>query len=140
MGSASGVPPSTGTVYNRSKSAYASRDVLNTIFFPSGVQPTTTSEPGCQVILLGVPPSAGITYTSAFPSYSPVKAIDFPSGENEGWLSCPPVVNCRASPPDRGTLQTYPPQTNATSVFEIVGCCNSKGVSATAATHATSNN
>src|SRR6266513_2698266 len=60
---------------------------------------------GSQVSRFGSPPSDGMTNTSTFPSYWPVNAIHFPSGENTGNRSCPPVVNCRASPPSRGTLQ-----------------------------------
>ena len=39
---------------------------------------------GCHVSRFGVPPSTGITYTSTLPSYCPVKAIHWPSGENTG--------------------------------------------------------
>src|ERR1700744_4261399 len=93
MGNTSAGPPSTGTVYRRVKSAYFSRSETNKMRLPSGVQETGTSCAGCQVIRRGVPPSAGITYTSRLPSYSPPNAIHFPSGEKIGDLSCPPVVS-----------------------------------------------
>src|SRR5580704_19678618 len=75
------------------------------------------------------------------PSYCPVKAIQFPSGENVGSPSCPPVVSCRASPPPRGTVHKYPPYTKAICVRLRVGECTSSGAcSATAAEPANPNN
>src|SRR5580658_5677970 len=67
------------------------------------------------------------------PSYCPVNAIQFPSGENFGRPSCPPVVSWRASPPSRGTLQRYPPYANTIWVLLIVGACTSSGFSSAAA-------
>src|SRR5580704_12047947 len=67
------------------------------------------------------------------PSYCPVKAIQFPSGENTGSPSCPPVVSCRASPPPRGTLHKYPPYTKPICVRLRVGECTSNGESSAAA-------
>src|SRR5262249_26011368 len=99
---------------------------------PSGVQPTAASFAGCHVSLRGSPPAAGMTYTSSFPSYCPVKAIHFPSGEKYGLLSCPPVVSWRASPPARDTLHRYPPYTNTISRPLIVGSVASSGASSAA--------
>src|SRR5260370_27778496 len=100
--------------------------------FPSGVHPTAISGAGCQVRRFGSPPSAGMTNTSTLPSYWPVNAIHFPSGENTGNPSCPPVVNCRASPPSRGTLHKYPPYAKTIWVLLTVGACASNGVSSAA--------
>src|SRR5690348_10963245 len=133
IGSTSGQPPSIPTVYSRSKSAYASRAERNSTFFPSGVHPSAMSGPGCHVSRRGSPPSAGTTNTSKFPSYSPVNAIQLPSGENIGSPSWPPVVSCRASPPSRGTLHKYPPYANTIWVLLSVGACASDGDSSAAA-------
>src|SRR5262249_10990310 len=108
IGNTSAGPPSTGTVYRRSKSAYKSPFEWKSTFLLSGVHAVAMSTPGCQVRRLGSPPSAGITNTSTFPSYIAVKATHLPSGENTGAPSWPPVVSCRASPPSRGTLHKYP--------------------------------
>src|SRR5207248_10519042 len=129
IGKTSGTPPSRETVYSRLKSAYDSRPERNKIFFPSGVHPTATSSAGCHVNRFGSPPAAGTTYISALPSYSPVNAIHFPSGENTGFVSCPPVVNWCASPPSRGTLHKYPPYRNTISVLLIVSNVASNGAS-----------
>ena len=59
------------------------------IRLPSGVQPRTRSGAGCQVSRFGTPPEAGTTKTSTLPSYSPVKAMRVPSGENAGSVSLP---------------------------------------------------
>src|SRR5579885_2374177 len=101
-------PPSTGTVQNRGAALGASvaRDELNTMFLPSGVQPSTTSAPGCQVSRFGSPPSAGTTYTSTFPPYDALNAISLPSGENFGFSLVPAMlVKRRALPPLRSTTQ-----------------------------------
>src|SRR5208283_818185 len=87
---------------------------------------------GCHVSRFGVPPAAGMTYTSVFPSYCPLKAICVPSGEKTAFPSWPPVVSCRATPPSRGTLHKYPPYVNIIVVLLTVGCCASSGLSSAA--------
>ena len=80
------------------------------MFLPSGVQPSTISSAGWKVSRRGTPPLAATTYTSRFPSYSPVKAILVPSGEKLGTVSLPtPEVSRRASPPSRFPIQRLPP-------------------------------
>ena len=89
---------------------------------PSGVQPSTVSAAGCQVRRLGTPPPAGMTNTSTFPSYSPVKAIWEPSGEKTGLVSKPGLeVRRLASPPARGTVHRSPANTNTMSVWDKAG-------------------
>src|SRR5260370_3797862 len=108
-GSFSSTPPSAGTVNISAKREYAALGELKTMRLPSGVQPRTRSGAGCQVSLFGTPPEAGTTKTSTLPSYSPVKAMRVPSGENAGSVSLPlPLVRRTASPPSRGTLQRSP--------------------------------
>src|SRR6185437_16860217 len=101
-------PPSTGTVQKRGTALGASlaRVDENTTFLPSGVQPSTTSAPGCHVRRFGSPPCAGTTYTSTLPSYSALNASRRPSGENFGFSVVPwKLVTRRAVPPDRSTVQ-----------------------------------
>jgi len=109
-GSFSGRPPSSPTVNSSENREYAVRPEAKSTRLPSGVHPITASGAGCQVRRLGSPPSAGITNTSTLPSYSPVKAMRVPSGENDGLVSTPgPAVSLRAVPPSRGTLHRSPP-------------------------------
>src|SRR5215212_6201391 len=84
IGNTSGQPPSTPTVYKRAKSAYDSREDRNRTRLLLGIQLTATSAPGWKVKRRGSPPSAGMMKTSTLPSYCPVKAIHFPSGEKIG--------------------------------------------------------
>src|SRR6185436_19702032 len=79
-------PPSAETVQKRGAplGAQVARLEENRIDLPSGVQPSTRSAPGCHVSRFGSPPSAGTTYTSTLPAYSPLKAIHLPSGEKCG--------------------------------------------------------
>src|SRR3954466_4653117 len=109
-GSAIGVstPPSIGTVQKRGAAlgADVARDEAKTIDLPSGVQPCTLSAPGCHVSRFGSPPSAATTYTSTLPAYSPLNAIDLPSGEKCGLVVWPAkLVRRRALPPARSTVQ-----------------------------------
>ena len=97
-----------GQVYERGMplGAHDARDVENMIDLPSGDQPCTLSAPGCHVSRFGSPPSAGTTYTSVLPEYSPLNAIHFPSGEKCGLVVSPwKLVRRRATPPARSTLQ-----------------------------------
>src|ERR1035438_5635093 len=107
-GSLSGRPPAPGaTVKSSEKREKLVRLDVNRIRDPSGVQPSTMSGEGWNVTRLGTPPCAGIVKTSTLPSYSLVKAIWEPSGENFGFVfRPPPAVSCLASPPARGTLQS----------------------------------
>src|SRR5262245_18702161 len=103
------MPPSTGTVQNRGAplGAHVARELANITAFESGVQPCTTSPPGCHVSRLGSPPSAGTTYASTLPLYSALKAIHFPSGENFGLVVAPwKLVIRRATPPFLSTVHT----------------------------------
>src|SRR5262249_10293928 len=98
------------TVQNRGAAAGAqvARLEANTTDFPSAVQPWTTSGTGCHVSRRGSPPSAETTYTSRVPAYSPLNAIHLPSGEKRGLPAWPwKLVSRRASPPARGTIQTF---------------------------------
>src|SRR3954467_14750025 len=93
----------------------ASRRLRNTILAESGVQvstmlfgPQRTGASGTMsevnVSRRAGPPDDGMTYTSRLPWYSPVKAIQRPSGENFGLRSRPASEVSRvAAPPDRGT-------------------------------------
>jgi len=57
----------------------------------------------------GAPPSTPITNTWRVPLYSPVKAIERPSGENFGNSSSPGCeVRRRATPPAVSTSQRSP--------------------------------
>src|SRR2546427_10185867 len=106
----SSTPPSTGTVQKRGAPLgdQVARVVENMIDRPLGVQPCTLSAPGCQVSRFGSPPSAGTTYTSRLPAYSPLNAIHFPSGEKCGFEVWPwKLVIRRAMPPARGTVQMF---------------------------------
>src|ERR1700741_4471325 len=106
----SSTPPSTGTVQNRGAPLgdHVARVEENMIDLPSGVHPCTLSAPGCQVRRFGSPPSAATTYTSRLPAYSPLNAINFPSGEKCGFEVCPwKLVMRRAMPPARGTVQMF---------------------------------
>src|SRR2546426_1095210 len=87
----SSTPPAAGTVQKRGAPLgdQVARVDENMIDFPSAVQPWTRSAPGCHVKRFGSPPSAGTTYTSRLPAYSPLKAIHFPSGEKCGLDVCP---------------------------------------------------
>src|SRR5258706_9252593 len=117
-------PPVRGTVQKRGAGlgAHVARPDANTTAFPSGVQPSTWSGPGCQVSRRGSPPSAGTTYTSRLPAYSPLNATQRPSGEKRGLLACPwKLVSRCASPPARGTIQTFCAYTNAICVALTVG-------------------
>ena len=60
------MPPSSGTSQSVATlgNAPRPRTELNTIFFPSGVHPTTVSFAVCHVSCFGRPPSAATTYTS----------------------------------------------------------------------------
>src|SRR5450755_3369381 len=109
-GSLSGSPPVPGaTVKSSEKREKLVRVELNRIRDPSGVHPSTMSGEGWNVTRLGTPPSLGTVNTSTLPSYSPVKAIWEPSGENFGFVFTPaPAVIRLASPPSRGTLQRSP--------------------------------
>src|SRR5271163_345312 len=109
-GSLSGIPPAPGATVKSSKNREKLlRGEVNRIRDPSGVHPSTTSGEGWYVTRFGTPPSAGIVNTSTLPSYSPVKAIWEPSGENFGFVFEPaPAVSRLASPPVRGTLQRSP--------------------------------
>src|SRR6185503_7095574 len=82
-GIGSSTPPVAGTVQNLGAplGAHVARVEENSTDLPSGVQPSTMSAPGCQVSRCGSPPSAGTTYTSKLPAYSPLNAIHRPSGE-----------------------------------------------------------
>src|SRR5271156_6845072 len=108
MGSLSGRPPEPGAAVKSSeKREKLVRVEVNRIREPSGVQPSTTSGEGWNVIRFGTPPWAGTVKTSTLPSYSAVKAIWEPSGENFGFVFKPaPAVSRLASPPLRGTLQS----------------------------------
>src|SRR5262252_289158 len=117
-------PPATGTVQKRGAAAgaHVARPEADTIDFPSGVQPSTTSGPGCHVSRRGSPPSAETTYTSRLPAYSPLNASHLPSGEKRGLLACPwKLVSRRASPPARGTIQMFCAYANAICVALTVG-------------------
>src|SRR3974390_714893 len=57
-GSFSSTPPSAGTVNISPKRENAVRGEPKMMRLPSGVQPMTRSAAGCQVSLLGTPPSA----------------------------------------------------------------------------------
>src|SRR5215208_377719 len=78
-------PPSAGTEY---RPGAQGKEVLrvdwNTTFFPSGVQPTTTSCAESKVSRFGFPPYAGLTNTSYCPCRLDEKAIDRPSGLKTG--------------------------------------------------------
>src|SRR6267378_629393 len=77
------------------------------ILLPSGEKLVRSARGTCSIF--GVPPSAGMTYTSGLPSYSPVKAIHFPSGENLGKTSSPIwEVSRRAEPPSREEIHRSP--------------------------------
>src|SRR5262249_30305406 len=70
----------------------------------------------------------GITYTSVLPSYCPVKAIEEPSGEKQGFVSMPALVVSRvATPPSRPTVHRSPPYTKAIWVLLTVGFCSRSG-------------
>ncbi len=57
-----------------------------------------------------------------FPSYWPVKAIDFPSGENRANISKPAsLVRRRATPPATGTVYRSPAYVKTTWVPWIAG-------------------
>src|SRR5262252_7999165 len=117
-------PPAAGTVQNRGAAAgaHVARLDANTIDFPSGVQPSTMSGPGCHVSRRGSPPSAETTYTSRLPAYSPLNATHLPSGEKRGLPACPwKLVSRRASPPARGTIQMFWAYANAIYVALTVG-------------------
>ncbi len=104
-GSFSGSEPSRRTAKSSHASGFSAW-LRNRTLALSGVQPTTWSGPGCHVSRLGSPPSAGTTKTSWLPSYSPVKAIHFPSGEKRGKYSVPGWdVRRRAMPPASPTTQ-----------------------------------
>ena len=101
-------PPSAGTVQKRGAplGAQLAREDENMIALPSGVHPCTKSLPGCHVSRFGSPPSAETTYTSTFPAYSALNAIDLPSGEKCGFDDSPwKLVSRRAVPPARSTIQ-----------------------------------
>ena len=113
------------------------RGELKMMRLPSGVQPSARSGEGCQVSLFGTPPAAGTTKTSTLPSYSPVKAMSLPSGENTGSVSVPaPLVRRAASPPSRGTLHKSPAYAKTMWVLLRVGFCSSSGASAAPASAA----
>src|SRR6202167_5982706 len=129
-----GNPPAAGTV-NRARVPLGnpSRDEANRIFLPSGVHPETMSGPAWNVTRRGVPPLAEIMYTFSLPSYSPVKAIHWPSGEKCGPRLMPgPAVRRMASPPSRLTFQRSLPYMNATSVRLRVGWRSSSGLASCA--------
>src|SRR6266481_3121031 len=91
------------------------------MFLPSGVQPRTMSFDGWKVSRFGSPPSADMTYTSGLPSYSPVKAIHFPSGENFGNTSSPTwEVRRRAVPPSREEIHRSPAYAKTTLSLEML--------------------
>jgi hypothetical protein len=107
-GSGASTAPSTGTVQKRGAplGAQVARPDVKRMRLPSGAQPCTASAPGCHVRRFGSPPVAATTYTSAFPAYSPLKAIQRPSGEKCGLDVWPwKLVSRRARPPDRSTTQ-----------------------------------
>ena len=63
-----------------------------------------------------------MTYTSALPSYSPVKAMSEPSCENLGNVSSPSCIVSRvATPPWTGAIQMSSPATKTTLVSVNVG-------------------
>jgi len=71
------------------------------------IRSETSSRPSVAVHVrrFGTPPWAGITYTSVLPSYWPVKANCFPSGEKRANISNPAsLVRRRATPPVAGTV------------------------------------
>ncbi len=90
-GSGCSTPPAAGTVQNLAAAlgAQLALPEEKRTAVPSAVQPCTVSAPGCQVRRLGSPPSAGTTYTSVLPAYSPLNAIERPSGEKCGFVVCP---------------------------------------------------
>src|SRR5271154_1413588 len=124
-----GKPPAAGTVKRaRVPLGKLSRGDAKRIFLPSGVHPAAISGPSWKVTRRGVPPFAEIMYTFSFPSYSPVKAIHWPSGEKCGPRLMPgPAVRRTASPPSRLTFQRSVPYMNAMSVRLKVGWRSSSG-------------
>src|SRR4051794_40201612 len=63
-----------------------------------------------------------MTYTSVLPAYSPLKAIDLPSGEKCGFDVSPwKLVRRRAMPPARSTIQMLFAYANAICVALTVG-------------------
>src|SRR5262249_10671014 len=75
----------------------------------------------------GSPPSAATTYTSVLPAYSPLNAIQFPSGEKCGFEVWPwKLVSRRALPPARSTTQMLLAYANAICVALTVGVRNSR--------------
>src|SRR5215472_11079399 len=78
-------------------------------------------------------------YTSVLPSYSPVKAIQRPSGENFGAYSLPmPFVSLAASPPSRETIHKSPAYEKTMCVLLNVGSRISRGLFACASAAAAS--
>src|SRR5262249_43125277 len=125
----SSTPPEADTVQKRGAplGAQVAREDENITDLPSGVHPCTRSLPGCQVSLLGSPPSDGTTYTSLFPAYSPLKAIHFPSGEKCGLAVCPwKLVIRRAAPPARSTIHILFAYAKAIWVALTLGDRNSR--------------
>src|SRR5277367_3679566 len=129
-----GKPPAAGTVKRaRVPLGKLSRGDAKRIFLPSGVHPAAMSGPSWKVTRRGVPPFAEIMYTFSFPSYSPVKAIHWPSGEKCGPRLMPgPAVRRTASPPSRLTFQRSLPYMKATSVRLRVGWRSSSGLASCA--------
>src|SRR5947209_18505685 len=81
-------------------SGFVFSHAITILFGP--IRSETSSRPSVaeMVSRLGVPPSAGIAYTSRLPSYSEVNATCFPSGENRGNDVQPgPLVRRRATRP-----------------------------------------
>src|SRR5580698_276718 len=129
-GTLAGNPPAAETV-NRARVPLGklSRCEAKRIFLPSGVHPATMSGPAWKVTRRGVPPLAEITYTFSLPSYSPVKAIHWPSGEKCGPRLIPgPAVRRTALPPWRLTFHRSLPYMNAMSVLLRVGWRSSSGL------------
>src|SRR5580704_17675949 len=125
-----GNPPAAETVKRaRVPLGNPSRDEANRIALPSGVHPATMSGPAWNVTRRGVPPLAEIMYTFSLPSYSPVKAIHWPSGEKCGPRLMPgPAVRRIASPPSRLTFQRSLPYMKAMSVRLRAGWRSSSGL------------
>jgi len=80
---------------------------------------------GCQVNLVGIPPSTGIVNTSILPSYSPLKAIVFPLGEKTGFDSIPSsIVSLLGFEPSLLAIHISSAYTNAICDELMAGCAS----------------
>ena len=93
-----------------------------TIFLPSRVHVTATSDSLFHESCFASPPDAGTTNKLYGPVRLLVKAIIPPSGENTGYTSRPGLsVMRRSSEPSSRTLQMSPKHENAITPSQMLG-------------------